>query len=119
MPSSMLNRQILTYFKKCCDGKDSQFVDRLIIMTFLRQHKIDIDILNTGFLSDYIDNQNIYFIDFINVLKRYNVTLSIEDILELFEFVISPAEKEVNGAVYTPLYIREYIVKETLKNIQI
>ena len=115
MPSSMLNRQILTYFKNCCDGKDSQFVDRLIIMTFLRQHNIDIDILNTGFLSDYIDNQNIYFIDFINVLKRYNVTLSIEDILELFEFVISPAEKEVNGAVYTPLYIREYIVKETLK----
>lgn len=109
----MLNRQILTYFKKCCDGKDSQFVDCLIITTFLRQHNIDI--LNTGFLSDYIDNQNVFFIDFINVLKRYNVTLSIEDILELFEFVISPAEKEVNGAVYTPLYIREYIVKETLK----
>lgn len=68
MPSSMLNRQILTYFKKSCDGKDSQFVDRLIVMTFLRQHNIDI--LNTGFLSDYIDNKNIYFIDFINVLKR-------------------------------------------------
>lgn len=113
MPSSMLNRQILTYFKKCCDGKDSQFVDCLIIMTFLRQHNIDT--LNTGFLSNYIENQNIYFIDFINVLRRYNVTLSIEDILELFEFVISPAEKEVNGAVYTPLYIREYIVKEALR----
>lgn len=109
----MLNRQILTYFKKCCDGKDSQFVDCLIIMTFLRQHNIDT--LNTGFLSDYLENKNIYFIDFINVLRRYNVTLSIEDILELFEFVISPAEKEVNGAVYTPLYIREYIVKEALK----
>lgn len=109
----MLNRQILTYFKKCCDGKDSQFVDCLIIMTFLRQHNIDT--LNTGFLSNYIENQNIYFIDFINVLRRYNVTLSIEDILELFEFVISPAEKEVNGAVYTPLYIREYIVKEALR----
>lgn len=109
----MLNRQILTYFKKCCDGKDSQFVDCLIIMTFLHQHNIDT--LNTGFLSNYIENQNIYFIDFINVLRRYNVTLSIEDILELFEFVISPAEKEVNGAVYTPLYIREYIVKEALR----
>ena len=109
----MLNRQILTYFKKCCDGKDSQFVDCLIIMTFLRQHNIDT--LNTGFLSDYIENQNIYLIDFINVLRKYNVILSIEDILELFEFVISPAEKEVNGAVYTPLYIREYIVKEALK----
>lgn len=113
MPSSMLNRQILTYFKKSCDGKDSRFVDCLIIITYLRQHNIDI--LDPSFLSNYIDNQNIYYIDFINVLKRYNVTLSIEDILELFEFVISPAEKEVNGAVYTPLYIREYIVKEALK----
>lgn len=113
MPSSMLNRQILTYFKKCCDGKDSQFVDCLIITTFLHQHNIVT--LNSSFLSDYIDNQNKYCIDFINVLKRHNVTLSIEDILELFEFVISPAEKEVNGAVYTPLYIREYVVKESLK----
>lgn len=113
MPSSMLNRQILTYFKKCCDGKDSQFVDSLIVTTFLRHHNIAIP--NNSFLSYYVDNQNIYFIDFINYLKRYNVILSIENILELFEFVISPAEKEVNGAVYTPLYIREYIVKEVLK----
>ncbi|MCD7712658.1 MAG: SAM-dependent DNA methyltransferase, partial [Firmicutes bacterium] len=37
------------------------------------------------------------------ILSNYE-QLDIEDLIELFEFVISPVEKEVNGAIYTPLY---------------
>lgn len=47
---------------------------------------------------------------FLTLLKG----LDIEELIKLFEFVVSPADKEVNGAVYTPKYIREYIVKETI-----
>lgn len=42
-----------------------------------------------------------------------------ENLIEIFEFVISPAEKEVNGAVYTPRYIREYIVDEVIEKLPI
>ncbi|NQY68281.1 MAG: SAM-dependent DNA methyltransferase [Flavobacteriales bacterium] len=41
---------------------------------------------------------------------------SFEQLIELFEFVISPEEKIVNGAVYTPEYIREYIVRKSFES---
>jgi methylase of polypeptide subunit release factors len=49
---------------------------------------------------------------FITLFK--NVKFDIEELIKLFEFVISPVDKEVNGAVYTPEFIRKYIVKEAL-----
>jgi len=42
----------------------------------------------------------------------------IEDLIELFEFVVSPADRIVNGAVYTPLNIREYIIQQTFSSKQ-
>jgi adenine-specific DNA-methyltransferase len=49
---------------------------------------------------------------FIALIK--NEKFDIEELIKLFEFVISPADKEVNGAVYTPEFIRKYIVKEAI-----
>jgi len=45
-----------------------------------------------------------------------NGNFGLEDLIEIFEFVISPKDKVVTGAVYTPKYIREFITKETLKS---
>lgn len=112
MPTSMLTRRILTYFKKYCDGKDCRYVDSLLTTAFIYQH--DISIENNEYISNIVDTTDPHILSFISYLDRYNVILSIENLLELFEFVISPIEKEVNGAVYTPLYIREYIVTEIL-----
>lgn len=41
-------------------------------------------------------------------------SLDFEGLIELFEFVISPSDKIVNGAIYTPKYIREYIVNQCM-----
>ena len=41
--------------------------------------------------------------------------IDFEHLIELFEFVISPSEKVVNGAIYTPSYIRDYIAENTLQ----
>src|SRR5690606_22769303 len=40
-----------------------------------------------------------------------------EELIELFEFVISPADRIINGAIYTPENIRNYIVKNTLNKV--
>ncbi|MEQ8683638.1 MAG: N-6 DNA methylase [Imperialibacter sp.] len=39
----------------------------------------------------------------------------IEELVEVFEFVISPEEKVITGAVYTPNYIREFIVNNSIE----
>lgn len=43
------------------------------------------------------------------IIKSYGV-FSFEMLIEFFEFVISPSDKIVTGAIYTPQYIRESIV---------
>ncbi|MEQ8471053.1 MAG: N-6 DNA methylase [Marinoscillum sp.] len=54
--------------------------------------------------------------DALNEFKTLQVLDSFEQLIELFEFVISPKEKVVNGAIYTPKYIRDYIINESISS---
>lgn len=47
-------------------------------------------------------------------LKDNYPDLSLETLIDLFEFVVSPADKVVTGAIYTPQYIRHHIVEHVL-----
>ena len=97
---------------------ETSIVNRLLVSTY-----VVINRLNAGgdFSEEYIINENNHSSELPLFTQLYNlITLNynrfaLEDLIEFFEFVISPAEKEVNGAVYTPSYIREYVVKESLK----
>jgi len=41
---------------------------------------------------------------------------SLEDVINIFELAIPKEEQTVNGAIYTPKYIRDYIVKHVFKD---
>lgn len=58
-------------------------------------------------------------ISFLETWNKYQQSFDLENLIEIFEFVISPAEKEVNGAVYTPRYLRECIVDEVFKKLPV
>lgn len=92
-------------------------VDRLIISAYLRVNNVEVR--NSFFIKSYIiendskiefDNLN----EFIFVLKKEIQNFDIEALIELFEFVISPSDRIINGAIYTPSDIREYIVEQAL-----
>lgn len=90
-------------------------VDRLIISAFLEINRLKPQ--NNKLLKSYSINKNdkneyTSLIEFISVIKTDETTLGFEKLIELFEFVISPADRIVNGAIYTPESIRDYIVKE-------
>ena len=59
---------------------------------------------------------NVLLRELIFQLDENECGYSLEDLTKLFEFVISPEDRKVTGAVYTPNYIRERIVKEVLVN---
>ncbi|SHG39334.1 Eco57I restriction-modification methylase domain-containing protein [Flavobacterium defluvii] len=93
------------------------FVDRLIISAFLAVNNIDVE--NNHFILTYRieedDFQEFNILnDFITILNNEIRTFDIEALIELFEFVISPSDRIVNGAIYTPVNIRDYIVEQSL-----
>jgi type I restriction-modification system DNA methylase subunit len=70
---------------------------------------------NQLILEHIIDNENVA--KFVEYLNQKGIRLGLEDLIAFFEFVVSPQEKEVNGAVYTPEYIREHIVSRVLSQL--
>lgn len=108
-----MNKEAFTYLKKC--STDPQKVNQLIVSNFLISNSIDV--VNNEFLNSYsISSDHAEFDQVSDFLKIHQI-LSFEDLIEAFEFVISPQDKVITGAVYTPEPIRNFIVEQTFSNI--
>ncbi|WP_060873531.1 HsdM family class I SAM-dependent methyltransferase [Myroides odoratus] len=104
-------------------------VDRLIVSAFIEINNLNL--FHNLLLKDYsITTRNTKkrekLNEFILIIQNEIQVFNIEKLIELFEFVISPSDRIVNGAIYTPTEIREYIVNESfnrkdinLNNIQV
>ncbi len=113
MSLSGVNRNILSFLKQINYLKPHQ-IDALIVATFLEYNNL---VSANTIVPKLNDAETMLQQQFIAKWHQYQQSFYLEDLIELFEFVVSPAEKEVNGAVYTPQYIREYIVNEVFKTI--
>lgn len=95
-------------------------VDRLIISAFLKINKINPKI--NGLLKEYSivsikKEEYESLIEFISVVSSDTKKFGFEELIELFEFVVSPADRIINGAIYTPQKIRSFIVSEAFEKI--
>jgi adenine-specific DNA-methyltransferase len=91
-------------------------VDRLIVSAFIIKNKITVR--NNVFLKSFLIQEKEIeeyskLVKFISILETELADFNTERLIEFFEFVISPADRIINGAIYTPLNIREYIIKQT------
>jgi len=96
-------------------------VDRLIISAFLEINKLKPK--KNKLLKAYsigISEKKEYesLIDFVSVINADKEVFSFEALIELFEFVISPSDRIINGAIYTPQKIRNFIVSQAFKKIR-
>jgi adenine-specific DNA-methyltransferase len=122
-----MNKQIFNYLKSYSTLPVE--VDRLIISAYLVINEIEVQ--NNIFIKSYIikkENEIGYqcLNEFVVILKKEIQKFDLEALIELFEFVISPSDRIINGAIYTPNYIRKYITdnsfaskKEDLENLKI
>ena len=109
---------------------DERTVNRLFVSAFIDSNGMVTP--KSAFLSKYcIDKYNADYEVFQKVCEHirdeYGSKISLEILVKLFEFVISPADRIVTGAVYTPKDVRGAILQkalgdkyeEELKNIRI
>lgn len=112
--SNRVDREILSFFK-ALESKRIDYINSLIVSSFVTYHKLKVG--ESTFLTRYMITQEDSALDnLIKTISKSHGRFCLEELVEVFEFVISPADKEINGAVYTPAYIREFIIRSVLRN---
>lgn len=107
-----MNQNILKYLKEY--SYDTKDVNRLLVSSFLFVNNIKN--VENKFIKEFIISEAKELEQVDDFIKRLDGNaFDIEELIEYFEFVISPQDKEVNGAVFTPEYIRKHIVQQTIE----
>lgn len=94
-------------------------VDRQLISAFLRINNLVVS--NNTYIRKYIieseDQEELLINNRItNIIHTTSSNFDFEQLIELFEFVVSPKDKIVTGAVYTPKYIRDFLVLKAFES---
>jgi len=95
-------------------SEDFNIVNKLIIGAYLEFNKINLE-KNRLILEVIRGNDKQKVQSFIALVRDKNSKFDFEDLIELFELTIPSYDIVVNGAVYTPNYIKNYIVTESFK----
>lgn len=101
-----MKKHLFTYLKSYT--YDPLKIDRIIVSSFLYTNNIS-SCRNRLIEGLRIKEGDSDFENFKNIHSHYSIK-SVEDLVQIFEFVISPEDKIINGAVYTPYFIRKQIV---------
>ena len=114
-----MNSKIVTYFKRH-DITNENAVNRLLVSLYAMYNEINVA-CNTIIHDSIIrkgDKILINFRELCSIIdETQNLPISIETLLNCFEFVISPSDRVVNGSVYTPKNIRQRIIYECLRDV--
>ena len=114
-----MNSQIFAYLKRK-QLTDTRTVNRLFVSSFVlfSDMKIENNYVIKSLLIDKEDEDFDLLQEFVSKIHHFHpAPMTIEDMISLFEFVISPADRIVTGAVYTPKYVRENIIETCLNTI--
>lgn len=105
-----MDKKISALLNKYID--DELLLDKLVVNSFARHHGQD---ANRGYLAQYIAEKEDGLEQDIRLLSD---ECTLENVINIFELAIPQAEKTSNGAVYTPKYIRDYIVSHVLPSVE-
>lgn len=105
-------------FLKIQTINEPSIVDSFIVTAFVKLNKVSV--INNILVSSYIINESSSsyerYLNFEKIVKSVLKEFTLEHLCQLFEFVISPSDRVISGAIYTPLYIREYIIQSVIKD---
>ena len=111
-----MTSQLLSYLRRHVPS-DERTVNRLFVSAFIEGNRLEVP--RSIFLSEYVIQSEDGDYELLEKVEKriaieYGEKISLETLVKLFEFVISPADRVVTGAVYTPKRIREIILQRCL-----
>lgn len=111
-----MNKQIKEYLKNYSD--DLNIVNKLIVSAYLEFNNLKVT-HNKHLLSLLSGNDKKEIESFLKLVHSHSGVFNFEDVINLFEITIPSKDIVVNGAIYTPNYIREYINKSSVAKLNI
>lgn len=114
-----MDSRIFAYLKRK-QLTDTRTVNRLFVSSFVSLNALEIK--NNHIIKELLINKNDDDFDllqeFISKIHHFHpAPMTIEDMIGLFEFVVSPADRIVTGAVYTPKHVRENIIETCINTM--
>ena len=111
-----MTKQLFTYLKRK-KISNTRIINRLFVSIFvlLNNIKVEKNKLVKGLIINENDNDFHLLQELILIINlNHSNSITLEKIINLFEFVISPSDRIVTGAIYTPQYIRDKIITTCL-----
>lgn len=112
------NHSTLSFLKKNVPS-DELTVNRLFVSSFIGINNLTKP--KSTLLSQYIIYKDDVDYELLQIVQEhirteYGERMTLETVVKLFEFVVSPADRIVTGAVYTPQNVRKTILHQCLNN---
>ena len=104
-----MDKKINALIKNYADNAD--LTNQLVVTAFLKAHNLEV---SEGYLVPFLLKEADGIISDVEALSK---NLSLEDVITIFEQTIPSTERTTNGAVYTPSFIRDYIVGQVLHSV--
>lgn len=101
-----MDRKINSIIQKYVD--DEHVLNMLVVSSFVRYFQLEV---HDGFLAPFLLLRDNEHEDEVALLAQH---CTLEDVIAIFEQAVPLKEKTSNGAVYTPEYIRRYIVDKVM-----
>jgi methylase of polypeptide subunit release factors len=88
--------------------------NKILVTTFLNLNELrpKKSVFISRLIVSETDEEWTTYNHFKEYFLSYQPTFSFEDLIEIFELVVSPSDKKVNGAIYTPDNIKSYIINQ-------
>lgn len=106
-------KQILQYLKRR-HVTDTQVINRLFASAFIVNNHLRVS--NNGFLYKYLITDGEDCAEHLSWIQKRlqekSIVVGLEELISLFEFVISPSDRVVTGAIYTPKGVRNKIISQ-------
>lgn len=104
-------KSVAKRFLSSCDSS-VWCINRLIVSAYLEQKCLEVDegSILMPYIIDRKDEEWTNVVRLCHIFDKHYPDLNLETLIDFFEFVVSPSDKVVTGAIYTPLYIRRAIV---------
>lgn len=108
----------LSYFARNIPA-DERTVNRLLVSVFVKNNMLTRPV--SAFLSQYCiseDDEDYELLQNVreHIRVEFDAEVTLETLVKLFEHVVSPADRIVTGAVYTPKRIRDVILRNCLRD---